>query len=145
MPSALRSAVVLAFVSALAVLSMPGCSQQGIGERCDRAKNGDDDCDSGLSCVAKSELLDKVTDRCCPAVGSGKEDSRCTRATTGSSSSAGSSSGGTGGTSSGTGGTSSDTGGTSSDAGGTPSESEAGGPAASTDAGASSGGAGSGG
>jgi hypothetical protein len=105
MSSALRSAVVFAFVSAIAVLTFPGCSQQGEGERCDSAKNGDQDCDSGLSCVRLSELSDGVTDRCCPAEGS-EGDKRCTRGTppaaSGGSSSAGTSSGGAG-ASSGTG------------------------------------------
>jgi hypothetical protein len=97
MPSALRSIAVFAFVSAVAVLSAPGCSQQGEGERCDNAKNGDLDCDGGLLCVRKSELLEGITDRCCPSEGT-ESDKRCTRGTpvsTGGSSSGGSSSGGT--------------------------------------------------
>lgn len=78
MSSALRSAVVFAFVSAIAVLTVPGCAQQGEGERCDSAKNGNEDCDSGLTCVRAGELSDKITDRCCPAEGS-ESDKRCTR------------------------------------------------------------------
>jgi hypothetical protein len=98
MPSVLRSVAVFAFVSAVAVLSAPGCSQQGEGERCDNAKNGDLDCDGGLTCVRKGELLEGITDRCCPAAGT-ESDKRCTRGgpgnTSGGSSSGGSSSGGT--------------------------------------------------
>jgi hypothetical protein len=78
MSSALRSAVVFAFVSAIAVLTVPGCAQQGEGERCDSAKNGDEDCDSGLTCVREGELAGGTTDRCCPAEGS-ETDKRCTR------------------------------------------------------------------
>jgi hypothetical protein len=103
MSSALRSAVVFALVSAFAVLTVPGCSQQGEGERCDKAKNGDEDCDSGLTCVAQNELIENVTDRCCPAEGT-ETDRRCNRgAPTAPQSMAGTSSGGTsnGGTSSG--------------------------------------------
>jgi hypothetical protein len=108
MSSALRSAVVFAFVSAIAVMTVPGCSQQGEGERCDSAKNGDQDCDSGLTCIRSNELSDGVTDRCCPAEGS-ESDKRCTRGTpstaSGGSSSAGSASGGAASASGGTGGT----------------------------------------
>jgi hypothetical protein len=97
MPSVLRSVAALAFVSFVAVLSAPGCSQQGEGERCDSAKNGDADCDSGLSCVKAKELLSQTTDRCCPADGQ-ENDARCTRgvpSSTGGSSTGGSSTGGT--------------------------------------------------
>jgi hypothetical protein len=80
MPSVLRSAAVFAFVSAVAIMSAPGCSQQGEGERCDFFKNGDADCDSGLTCVKKIELLENITDRCCPADGT-ESDTRCTRGT----------------------------------------------------------------
>jgi hypothetical protein len=78
MSSVLRSIVILSFASLAALLSAPGCSQQGEGERCDSAKNGDDDCDSGLTCVSANELLSPETDRCCPADGQ-ESDSRCTR------------------------------------------------------------------
>jgi hypothetical protein len=103
MSSALRSAAVFAFVSAIAVLTVPGCSQQGEGERCDSAKNGDEDCDSGLTCVRLNELLEHTADRCCPAEGT-ETDRRCNRgAPTAPEPTAGTSSGGTssGGTSSG--------------------------------------------
>ena len=107
MSPAFRSAVVFAFVSALAVMTVPGCSQQGEGERCDSAKNGDEDCDSGLTCVRSTELSDRATDRCCPAEGS-ESDKRCTRGapptSSGGSGSTGGASAGTGGASAGTGG-----------------------------------------
>ncbi len=79
MSSVLRSLVVLSIASFAALLSVPGCSLQGEGERCDRAKNGDDDCDSGLTCISAIKLLSQETDRCCPADGQ-ETDSRCTRA-----------------------------------------------------------------
>jgi hypothetical protein len=66
MPSVLRSIAVFSFISAVALISAPGCSQQGEGERCDEAKNGDLDCDDGLVCVQASQLRDKTGDRCCP-------------------------------------------------------------------------------
>jgi hypothetical protein len=83
MPSLLRPAALFAFVSTLTVMSMPGCSQQGEGERCDSAKTGNADCNSGLTCVPKSELLEKTADRCCPADGT-QTDSRCDRVGPGS-------------------------------------------------------------
>jgi hypothetical protein len=151
MSPVLRPALVFAFASALALLSMPGCSQQGEGERCDAVKNGNDDCESGLVCVSHSLLLDQVTDRCCPAEGTGS-DKRCTRGTAASSSTTSggtsSTSGGTtsdaGGAPSDTGGTTSDSGGTTSDAGGTASDaggtaSDAGGMGAAGGVGASAG------
>jgi len=77
MPSVLRSAAVFAAIFAVAVASMPGCSQQSEGERCDLVKNGDDDCDSGLVCVDGHTLLDQVTDRCC-LPNKAVNDKRCT-------------------------------------------------------------------
>jgi hypothetical protein len=99
MASVLRSALAFAFVSTLAVLSVPGCADQGEGERCDKTKaQGSGDCDSGLICVAASELLEGITDLCCPPDGQ-ESSERCTRrgkaSTTG-----GTSSGGSGGSSS---------------------------------------------
>jgi hypothetical protein len=67
MSSVLRSIAVFSFASAVALLSAPGCSQQGEGERCDNAKNGDADCDDGLICVEASQLRGQTADRCCPA------------------------------------------------------------------------------
>ena len=43
----------------------------------DVAKNGDLDCDDGLTCTKKSELIEGITDRCCPAEGT-ESDKRCT-------------------------------------------------------------------
>jgi hypothetical protein len=81
MSSVLRSLAAFSFLSTLIALAAPGCSQQGEGERCDKNKNGDLDCDSGLVCVKKNELIDNVTDRCCPAVEGSESDKRCTRGT----------------------------------------------------------------
>jgi hypothetical protein len=78
MSRVLRSACFFALVSAVAALSIPGCSQQGQGERCDSAKNGDADCDDGLTCVAKGDLDGQTTDRCCPAANT-ETDTRCRR------------------------------------------------------------------
>jgi len=95
MSSALRNFVALALVSAAVALGAPGCSQQGEGERCDNGKNGDADCESGLTCVVKSQLLEGITDRCCPAAGT-ESDKRCTRGTS-QGSTGGSSNNGSGG------------------------------------------------
>jgi len=96
MPSVLRSVAVFGFVAALAMLSAPGCSQQGQGERCDSAKNGDLDCDSGLTCTKKAQLLEGITDRCCPAEGS-ETDKRCTHGVAPTMGSSGSGTGGSSG------------------------------------------------
>ena len=78
MPSPLRSAAFFTLTSALVIgLLSPGCSQQGEGERCDKQRAGDSDCDSGLVCVPHGKLLENITDRCCKPDGS-YEDSRCT-------------------------------------------------------------------
>jgi hypothetical protein len=77
MPSPLRSAAFFAFTSVLvSALLAPGCSQQGEGERCDNLRAGDSDCDSGLICVPKGQLLEGITDRCCKPDRS-YDDSRC--------------------------------------------------------------------
>lgn len=90
----LRSATLIALCSAAILLSLPGCSEQAEGERCELAKNGNADCDSSLICVSANELRDGSTDRCCPAdlVGA---DPRCDRKT-GSTGSGGTSGGGGG-------------------------------------------------
>ena len=127
MPSLLRSIAAFAVVSAMVVLSVPGCSQQGEGQRCDRNSNGDADCDSGLVCIASGSLRDSPVDRCCKADGS-SSDSRCDP-NTGKPSNTGGSSGtaGSGGSSGSSAAGGGDEGGTSAgtDAGGT-SSSEAG-------------------
>src|SRR5262245_49136529 len=55
----------------------PGCGKQAEGERCDYAHSGEAaDCESGLVCVPKAELVNGDTDRCCPANGT-STDNRC--------------------------------------------------------------------
>jgi hypothetical protein len=77
MPSPLRSAAFFTLTSVLVIgLLSPGCSQQGEGERCDNLRAGDSDCDSGLICKPKGQLLEKLTDRCCKPDNS-YDDSRC--------------------------------------------------------------------
>jgi hypothetical protein len=93
MSSALRHALALALVSAAVALGTPGCSQQAEGERCDSAKAGDADCESGLTCVVQSNLAEQITDRCCPEAGT-ETDKRCTRGGSTTGSSGGSGSGG---------------------------------------------------
>ncbi|MDF3067839.1 MAG: hypothetical protein K0R38_3440 [Polyangiaceae bacterium] len=128
--SSLRHVLALALVSSAVLLGgAPACSQQTEGERCDSAKAGDSDCESGLTCVSSNGLIEGLTDRCCPEAGT-ETDKRCTRgtatppATGGSGGTAGTSSGGS---TSGAGGTSSG-GSTSAEAGaaGTPAEAIAG-------------------
>jgi hypothetical protein len=79
MASVLRSAFVFAVASTLVALSVPGCADQAEGERCDKTKaQGNGDCDSGLICVPASELLEGITDLCCPPDGQ-ESSERCTR------------------------------------------------------------------
>ena len=123
MPSVLRSVAVFSFVAFVALMSAPGCSQQGEGERCDKDKNGDLDCDDGLVCVKKAQLSDQTADgRCCP-VAETDRSGLCTPSgvDTGT---AGTASGGT----AGSGGTAAADGGTSAgqDAGGVPGSSGSG-------------------
>lgn len=49
-------------VSTLAVFAMPGCSNQGEGERCD-PNNNNDDCASGLTCQT---IAGQPSPLCCP-------------------------------------------------------------------------------
>jgi hypothetical protein len=133
---------------------MPGCSQQGEGERCDLAKNGDADCDAGLVCVPAQQLRNHATDRCCKP-GGASTDSRCDEGSStpnnnsqgganeggapgvpGNEAGMSSDTGGSGG-SGGSGGTGGSTGGSSSETAGGPSE----GGMPSTDAAAGKGGA----
>jgi hypothetical protein len=84
------------------LLLAAGCSEQAEGERCSSAKNGDGDCDEGLTCVLSDQLQDgSIGDRCCAPDGAPIGDARCTRKT-----GTGSSTGGTGSGSGGGGGTS---------------------------------------
>ncbi len=132
MSSLLRPTLLLALVSLAVASSLPGCSQQGEGERCDLIKNGDADCDSGLVCTASSRLRDHSTDRCC-APNNASSDARCDPATPfeniagaggeGAEPAPGGGSGGSGGTAAGSGGTtagSSGSGGTMMSTGGVP-------------------------
>jgi hypothetical protein len=71
-----RWSLAASMVAALVVLS---CAKQGEGERCDEAAAGNDDCESGLTCVRSSELAnDQIGDRCCPEPGE-ESDDRCFR------------------------------------------------------------------
>jgi hypothetical protein len=121
-------------------LSLPGCSKQGEGERCDLAANGHADCDEGLVCTKFGS-----TERCCPPTGAEIGDARCneTPTSTGGSSSGGASSGGSTSGGSTSGGASSSGG--ASGGGGAPDSAEGGGGAGGGDAetaGASTGGSG---
>jgi len=132
----LRQSAAVALASLLAVgMFAPGCSQQGEGERCDFAKSGSASCDDGLQCRKTADLLDKSSDRCCPA-GETFNDQRCTPKLT-SDGSGGDSSQGTGG------GGDEPVGGMPPSTGGSPEETAAGGKAG--EAPSSSGGAGAGG
>ena len=104
--TARRVALAALFPALLSLSVIPGCSQQGEGERCGTTVYGpadSEDCGDGLTCTAYGELLNGSTDkanRCC-YTGRKPTDSRCTLM--GSSSSGGASSGGAGGASAGTG------------------------------------------
>lgn len=125
MPSVLRSVAAFAFVSAIAVLSAPGCSQQGEGQRCDSTKNGNADCDDGLVCIKKAALKEGITDLCCHEDAANDSASRCTRGVPNTNGSGGK--GGSGGTSSSAGAAGDASGGTPTETnGGTPSETSGG-------------------
>jgi len=77
-----RRLAAAALASALLTLSLiPGCSNQGEGERCgsDIEPSVDDnaDCGDGLVCTSSKRLLDKTASRCCYANGR-VTNSRCT-------------------------------------------------------------------
>jgi len=80
-----RRLALAAVFPALVVLSViPGCSQQGEGERCGDDKLGNaasDDCDDGLVCTSSAVLLNgkDLTNRCCYP--NRVTDSRCTPGT----------------------------------------------------------------
>jgi len=65
-PPVLSAAVAAAW---LAIALAPGCGKQAEGDRCDRDRNGNDDCESEFVCTAAAELLDDSIDRCCPPGG----------------------------------------------------------------------------
>lgn len=50
----------------VALAAVPACSSYSEGERC-QSENGDDDCQSGLSCTPAAQLTNTTSDRCCPA------------------------------------------------------------------------------
>ena len=62
-----RRLVLVAFLPALSALAIiPGCADQGEGERCGTATVGnDDDCASGLTCQNISNGSSEANYRCC--------------------------------------------------------------------------------
>ena len=83
-----RRLALAAAIPALFLFSViPGCSQQGEGDRCGDSTYGvsdSSDCADGLTCTAASTLLNGVGDkggRCCRSDGTAT-DSRCTRSVT---------------------------------------------------------------
>lgn len=73
------------------------CSRQGEGDRCS-TENDDNDCESGLICIAPDQLrsgADQVP-RCCPPDGESISDGRCTRLIGGGSTTSGTTTGGGG-------------------------------------------------
>jgi len=103
-----RSLALATLVPALLLfVFVPGCAKQNEGERCGDDVYGPDssDCDDGLTCKLKTDLLDDGTHRCCYADGH-VTDSRCEPkgtavvpsggASSGGASSGGASSGGAG-------------------------------------------------
>ena len=96
MASALRpfTASLLALALLLGAFA-PACKAQGEGERCDKAKTQNADCEPPLVCISSERLLENNSDRCCPEVAGEESDSRCTRrvSTSGTGGGAGTSSG----------------------------------------------------
>ena len=100
--TARRLALAALVPACLGFSLIPGCSNEGEGERCggssaDPSGTGDpnnDDCASGLVCVEAMKLVNNQANRCCNASPSIVNDSRCVRSGMGSS-------GGSGGASSG--------------------------------------------
>jgi hypothetical protein len=143
MASVVRPFPALTLVLAL-LSSAVGCKAQGEGERCEKAKTQNADCEPPLVCIPANDLAESTmgskTDRCCPSVSGEETDSRCTRKAPGTGNSGGTS--GTGGTSntSGTGGTSGGTGGTDGASEGGVGGESGGGGVPSTDGGMSGGG-----
>ena len=115
MASALRpfTASLLALALLLGAFA-PACKAQGEGERCDKAKTQNADCEPPLVCISSERLLENNSDRCCPEVSGEESDSRCTRKASTSGT------GGGAGTSSSTGGTGGSAGSGASDSGGVP-------------------------
>lgn len=85
-----RRLALAALVPALLVVSVvPGCSNEGEGERCgDNLANPDDpgttndaDCQDGLKCIAGASLISGQANRCCDPNPQIVHDSRCQRNT----------------------------------------------------------------
>ena len=77
--SSLRPRHALA-VSLVGFALLLACSKQREGARCS-PENDDNDCDSGLICIAADKLrggIDDETPRCCPPEGEAISDERCT-------------------------------------------------------------------
>jgi hypothetical protein len=94
-----RSLALATLVPALLLLVLvPGCAKQSEGERCGDNTYGpdSDDCDDGLICKQKEELLHNETHRCCYS-NTHVSDERCEPKGQGAPSVAGSGSGGGGG------------------------------------------------
>ena len=66
--SSLRFFALSVLVALGAVFGFGGCSNQSLGQRCS-IDNNNDDCQDGLVCVSKAELLGP-SDICCPPGGS---------------------------------------------------------------------------
>jgi hypothetical protein len=64
----LRLPLLSALIALGAALTVVACSNQGIGQQCN-VDNGNVDCDDGLICTSRSQLLG-LADICCPATGS---------------------------------------------------------------------------
>lgn len=82
MASALRpfTTSTLALALLIGALAPAACKAQGEGERCDKAKTKDADCEPPLVCISDDRLLEKTADRCCPATSGEETDPRCRRA-----------------------------------------------------------------
>lgn len=85
----MRFSIPARLLGATCLIFFTACADQSEGERCDFNNSGDDDCESGLTCVQARELLDGSTDRCCPPEGAAISDDRCARSGPGTGGSAG--------------------------------------------------------
>jgi|HubBroStandDraft_6_1064221.scaffolds.fasta_scaffold833043_2 hypothetical protein len=61
----MRAPALLLFAVLASLTALVACSNQGEGEYCD-PMNGDNDCQSGLVCIAAPGLTGMFTSRCCP-------------------------------------------------------------------------------
>lgn len=95
--SSYRYFLPLTLLGLAVALNLPACSNQSEGQVCN-IENGNEDCEEGLTCISKTQLLG-TSDICCPATGSTHPACIPDTATGGvSSSSSASSSSGAGGT-----------------------------------------------